>query len=74
VILLALGIRHPAPNLLEELNRPLEAPPIEAFPDVRTVLEQLQKRRIRMAIVTDYWGTAASVQHMHDQIGLAGFF
>ncbi len=59
---------------MEDLDRPLEIPHVEPFPDVRPVLEGLRARGIRMAIVTDNWGNADTVKRKHDRIGLDGFF
>jgi putative hydrolase of the HAD superfamily len=74
VILAALGTEDPSRALLDDLDRPLEVPHVEPFPDVRPVLEELRARGIRMAIVTDNWGDATTVREKHDRIGLAGFF
>ena len=73
-ILTALGITNPPGELLDELDRPLEVPHVEAFPDVPGVLEELRARGIRMAIVTDNWGDAGTVKRKHERIGLGGFF
>lgn len=73
-ILAELGIEEPPRALLDDLDRPLEAPHVEPFPDVRGVLEQLRANGIRMAIVTDSWGDATTVKRKHDRIGLDGFF
>jgi putative hydrolase of the HAD superfamily len=61
-------------ELLDELNRPLEDPPIGPYPDVRRVLDELFSAGIRMAIVTDNWGAAESVKRNHELIGLDGLF
>lgn len=74
VILAELGIRSVSRAILDDLDRPLEGPHVELFPDVRAVLEELRARRIRMAIVTDNWGDASTVKRKHDRIGLEGFF
>lgn len=60
--------------MLDELDRPLDVPPVELYPDVRETLEQLRSSGLRMAIVTDNWGNAESVRRTHDRIGLEGFF
>ena len=60
--------------MLGELDAPLERAPIEPFEDVHPVLDALRSLSMRMAIVTDNWGTAESVRTMHDAIGLAGYF
>jgi HAD superfamily hydrolase (TIGR01509 family) len=73
VILAELGV--PAEReLLDELDRTLEQPPIEPYPDVRRVLDGLLSGGIRMAIVTDNWGTADTVKRNHDLIGPDGLF
>ncbi|MGH7682606.1 MAG: HAD family hydrolase, partial [Candidatus Eiseniibacteriota bacterium] len=38
------------------------------------VLSELQRRGIRMAVVTDNWGTAESNRRLHDQVGIGTFF
>ncbi len=69
------ALRIPASRaLLDDLDHPLDVPHIETFPDVRGVLEELKTRAIRMAIVTDGWGDAASVKRKHERLGLEGFF
>ena len=73
-ILAELGITNAPRSILEDLDRPLEVPHVEPFPDVRGVLEELRARAIRMAIVTDNWGDAETVKRKHDRIGLEGFF
>lgn len=60
-VLAALGIADPAPALLEALNRPLDVPHLELFPEVERVLAEVQRRGIPMAIVSDNWGTGASM-------------
>ena len=67
-------MKHVPRALLDDLDRPLAAPHVEPFPDVRAVLEELRSRGIRMAIVTDNWGDADSVRRKHDRISLEGFF
>ena len=73
-ILDAVGVTTPTRELLEELNGPLEVPPVEPYPEVRGVLERLRARGIRMAIVTDNWGNAATVERTDDRLGFDGFF
>jgi HAD superfamily hydrolase (TIGR01509 family) len=73
-ILKALGVATAPRALLDDLARPLERPPVEPYPEVRSVLEQLRARGTRMAIVTDNWGDASTVKRTHDRIGLDGFF
>ncbi len=73
-ILAELGIEAVPRALLDDLDRPLDVPHVEPFPDVRGVLDELRARAISMAIVTDNWGDARTVKRTHDRIGLAGFF
>jgi HAD superfamily hydrolase (TIGR01509 family) len=73
VILAELGIQA-SRLLLDELNAPLDRPPVEPFEDVSPVLAELRARGLRMAIVTDNWGTADSVRRTYDLIGLEGYF
>ena len=74
VILAELGIENVPDAILDDLDRPLDVPHVEPFPEVRAVLEELRARAIRMAIVTDSWGNAGTVKRKHDRIGLGGFF
>jgi HAD superfamily hydrolase (TIGR01509 family) len=73
-ILAELGIENAPRSVLDEFDRPLDVPHVEAFPDVRPVLEELGARAIRMAIVTDNWGNAGTVKRNHERIALAEFF
>ncbi len=73
-ILAELGIENPSRALLDDLERPLDVPHVEPFPDVPAVLEELRARTIGMAVVTDNWGDAGTVKQKHDRIGLEGFF
>lgn len=73
-ILRELGYADPSPELLRDLDLPLDLPPIEPFLDVLAVLHELRSREIRMALVTDNWGTSETIRRMHDLIGLEGFF
>lgn len=47
---------------------------MKPFPEVPAVLGCLRERGIRMAVVTDGWGTADSVRRGYERIGLAGYF
>lgn len=73
-ILAELGMKDVPSAILDDLDRPLDVPHVEPYPDVRGVLEELRARGIRMAIVTDSWGDAGTVKRKHDRIGLEGFF
>lgn len=55
VMLRVLGIEQPSATLLHELEAPSAGPPIEVYPDVRHVLEQLQEWGVRMSVVSDNW-------------------
>jgi HAD superfamily hydrolase (TIGR01509 family) len=71
VMLRSLGI-DPAAELLAELRRPVHPSTIlEVFPDVVPTLRTLQRRGIRMAVVSDAW---AELPQLHDALGLDGFF
>ena len=73
-ILAVLGLTVPPRALLDDLDRPLDVPPVEPYPEVRNVLMQLRARGIGMAIVSGNWGNVATVKRTHDRIGLDGFF
>jgi len=60
-VLAALGIADPAAALLEALDRQLDVPHLELFPEVERVLAEIHRRGIPMAIVSDNWGTGASM-------------
>jgi putative hydrolase of the HAD superfamily len=71
VILAELGV-EPTEALLGELDLPLEHPVVEPFPEVPVVLAALHAAGIRMAIVTDSWGTGQGVVERTRAIGLVG--
>jgi len=73
VVLSALGVEDPTVDLLAELDRPLEVPPIEPFPEVAGSLAALRSSGVRLALVTDSWGTASSIGALVDAIGLGRF-
>ena len=66
-----LGIGEPSRELLDELDRPLDIPVVEIFPEVRGVLDTLQRRGIRMAVVSDSW---PSLEHLFEQLDLRAYF
>ena len=66
-ILRALGVRHPPPKLLWELEQPGARPPVEPFPEVPGVLERLRAGGVRMAIVSDNW---PGLEHLYRPLGL----
>jgi putative hydrolase of the HAD superfamily len=71
VVLAGLGIDDPPPDLLAELDRPLDIPPLEPFGEVRSVLDQLEARGVPMLIVSDNW---AGMERMYEQLDLARHF
>ncbi|WBB63506.1 HAD-IA family hydrolase [Streptomyces sp. WMMC500] len=71
VILDHLGV-DPAPRLLADLRR--EVPPevfLETYPDVRETLEELSRRGVRMAVVSDAW---PDLPDIHAALGIGRFF
>lgn len=71
VMLSVLGIEVSA-ALLAELDRPLDAAEIvEPFSEVVEVLDELQRRGVRMAVVSDNWAT---LPELHAGLGLARYF
>ena len=73
-ILRDLGLADPPRELLDDLDSPLDVAVLEPYPEVPSVLDALLSRGLRLAVVTDNWGTADSVRRLHDQAGLAGRF
>jgi HAD superfamily hydrolase (TIGR01509 family) len=74
VILGELGVTEPSAELLVELDRPLDLPPVETFPEVTAVLADIRSRGLSMAMVTDNWGTSETVRALHDQVGTGEYF
>lgn len=71
VLLRHLGVT-PAPGLLAGLHRPVEAAVfLELFPDVRPTLDELRRRGVPMAVVSDAW---PDLPRLHDGLGIGGFF
>ena len=70
-ILSQLGIHDPSSDLLTNLDRPLDVPVVEVFPEVTRVLAKLREREIRMAIVSDNW---AGLEQAFADLGLRQFF
>jgi HAD superfamily hydrolase (TIGR01509 family) len=70
--LAALGVTEPDDRLLQELDRPLDVSPLEPFPEVRGVLDELRRRKVPMAVVTDNWGTFEPGRA--DPLGLDAYF
>jgi len=69
-ILSQLGIHDPSSDLLTDLNRPLDVPVVEVFPEVARVLAELKERQIRMAVVSDNW---AGLEQAFVDLGLRQF-
>jgi putative hydrolase of the HAD superfamily len=70
VVLAALGLPDPPVSLLAELNRPLQTPFLELFPEVIRVLDEVRRRGMPMAVVSDNWKRTPG----HDWLGLNGYF
>lgn len=69
-VLAALGLLDPPASLLAELNRPLQTPFLELFPEVIRVLDEVRRRDVPMAVVSDNWKRTPG----HDWLGLDGYF
>jgi putative hydrolase of the HAD superfamily len=70
-ILSDLGIRQPPLALLDDLNRPLDVPVVEVFPEVKYCLSELRARKFLMAVVSDNW---AGLDQVLENLGLRQFF
>ena len=71
VVLGSIGLR-PAPELLADLQRPVEpAVFLETFPEVPETLAELARRGVRMAVVSDAW---PELPALHEGLGIGGFF
>ncbi|MFD0567439.1 HAD family hydrolase [Kitasatospora saccharophila] len=71
LLLHALGA-DPTPELLADLRR--EVPPatiLETYPDVVDTLEELARRGVRMAVVSDAW---PNLPDLHAGLGIHRFF
>ncbi len=71
VLLHDLGVA-PTPRLLADLRR--EVPPatvLETFPEVVGTLEELSRRGVRMAVVSDAW---PDLPDLHAGLGIGHFF
>lgn len=66
-MLAAMGVADPPASLLEELNRPLDYPYLELFPEVIGVLEEIRRRGLPIAVVSNNW---KSVGPRRDPLGL----
>jgi HAD superfamily hydrolase (TIGR01509 family) len=71
VILGELGV-EPTAGLLAELTRPADPRKIlETFPEVLPTLRELQRRGVRMGVVSDAWPELPS---LHAALGMGEFF
>ncbi|MER7706744.1 HAD-IA family hydrolase [Kitasatospora sp. NPDC097605] len=71
VLLRTLGVA-PAARLIADLRR--EVPPaevLETCPDVMATLEELSRRGVRMAVVSDAW---PDLPALHEGLGIGRFF
>ncbi|MEV4969886.1 HAD family hydrolase [Streptomyces scopuliridis] len=71
VMLHSLGV-DPTPALLADLRR--EVPPavlLETYPDVEETLEELSRRGVRMAVVSDAW---PNLPDLHAGLGIDRYF
>ncbi|WP_458243914.1 HAD family hydrolase [Streptomyces sp. MAI_2237] len=71
VLLRHLGL-EPTPALLADLSREVPAASVlEVFPDVIPTLEELGRRGVRMAVVSDAW---AGLPELHAELGIDDYF
>ncbi|GAA2787979.1 HAD family hydrolase [Kitasatospora aburaviensis] len=71
VLLHALGV-EPDPHLLADLRRDVPAPTVlETYPDVAPTLEELRRRGVRIAVVSDAW---PNLPRLHEELGIGHFF
>jgi FMN phosphatase YigB (HAD superfamily) len=73
-VLSRLGVAEPSAALLRDLERPLDEPVFEPFPEVAGALDLAESLGLRLAVVTDNWGTSEALRRLYDQVGLASFF
>jgi HAD superfamily hydrolase (TIGR01509 family) len=69
-VLAVLGIEDPPAALLVELERPLDYPVLQVFPEVHTVLTEIRRRGFPIAIVSD---NERGAEKSFDRLGLAGY-
>jgi HAD superfamily hydrolase (TIGR01509 family) len=72
VMLAELGVAH-TDELLAELSAPLDVPVFEAFPEAPGVLGRLRAAGVKLAIVTNNWGTSESFLRLTTQVELGEF-
>jgi len=70
-LLRVLGIDRPSEQLLHQLEAPAAGPVLEAYPDVRRVLDQLRRWQVRMSVVSDTW---AGLEAAFASLGIADYF
>lgn len=71
VLLRHLGL-EPSPGLLADLSREVPATSVlEVFPDVVETLEELRRRGVRMAVVSDAW---PGLPQGHAELGIDDYF
>jgi putative hydrolase of the HAD superfamily len=70
-MLTVLGIDRPSEQLLHQLEAPAAGPVIEAYPDVRRVLDQLRRWHVRMSVVSDNW---AGLEATFASLGIGSYF
>jgi RNA polymerase sigma factor (sigma-70 family) len=73
-VLAALGVTDPTAELLEQLERPVDRPVFEAYPEVAPVLERLVRAGLDLAVVTDSWGTSQTKRAQLAEVGLDRYF
>ena len=71
VVLAALGVGRPSAQLLEDLDRPLDTPVLEPFPEVRAVLTELSRRGVGLAVVSNNW---PGLDDLYRRLGLHSLF
>lgn len=71
VVLAALGVDDPPDRLLADLDRRLDVPVVESFPEVVPVLDKLFEVGVPMAIVSDSW---PGLEATYGQLGLGRYF